>query len=101
LTLWTYGWEEEALSFLQEVAEEYSERVGVAVEVVGVQGDYNQKLLVAIAGGVAPDIALIDAGVVSTNLAYSGSIIPIDQFVDRSSLDDLKSKFYPPAWEAF
>lgn len=105
LAVWTYAWEEEALAFLQEAADKYGQNHGLNIEVIGVtsdpNADYNEKLLIAIAGGVAPDIALIDAGVVSTNLAHSGVILPIDDFIDRSTVEDLESRFYPPAWEAF
>ncbi|NLG25754.1 MAG: sugar ABC transporter substrate-binding protein [Clostridiales bacterium] len=95
LTVWVYGWETDYLEFHQEMAAKYDK---AEIELVPVTYDvYNQKIQATLAGGDTPDIAMIDAGVLTTQLADKGALLALDEYLDVPALKD---KFVQGAWDS-
>ena len=59
----------------------YKEETGVEVTVTPIASDsYSTKIQATIAGGNNPDLAFVDAGVQSTQLAAKGKLLGLNQF---------------------
>lgn len=84
------AWTLDAYEHEAELFHEQFPNLTVAIEMTTF-GEYNQKLTAAMAGGVPPDVA----GAVNlffTSLAGTGSLMPLDPFVegDQYDLSDFK-----------
>lgn len=96
LTIWVYGWEKPSADAITEDAKAYQEETGVEVSVVSVASDsYSTKMQATLAGGNNPDLAFIDAGVLSMQLAAKGKLLPLKQF----GVEEYKDKFYDSVWD--
>lgn len=96
---WT-GWGGTELEDLQEIIQTgfNEKRLDIEVETRTIFGAY-EKLLAAIAGGVAPDVvsAVWDAQV--AGLAARGALLPLDEFARESGIRG--EDFWPRLWESF
>ncbi len=96
LTMWVYGWEKDSADKITEDTAAYKEATGVTVEIVPIAVDsYNTKMQATLAGGDNPDLAFIDAGVLSTQLADKGQLLPLKQY----GVEEHKDKFYESVWD--
>lgn len=95
LTVWMYGWETGATELMKKDAKEYEEKTGVAIEIVPVSSDsYSTKLQATLAGGTNPDIAVIDAGNMSIQMAAKDVLLELDEF----GVEEYKDRFYESVW---
>src|SRR5581483_3097855 len=60
---------------------------------------YRDALLKAAQGGNAPDVATVDQGGWTTEFAASGTILPLDDLVGKSSVIK-KDVYFPGAWDS-
>lgn len=96
LTLWVYGWEKASADKIVEDAKAYKEKTGVTIEVVPIASDsYSTKIQATLAGGTNPDLAFMDAGVQSTQLASKGKLLGLKEY----GVEEYKDKFYDSVWE--
>ena len=96
LTIWVYGWEKASADKVAEDAVSYLEDTGTKVEVVPVASDnYSTKIQATLAGGENPDLAFIDAGYMSIQLASRDKIIELDDY----GVNDYKDRFYESVWD--
>lgn len=72
---------------------------GIEVEHVSVTSDYYNKLSVAIAAGVAPDVAQLIATYSLAEFAEAGLIQPLDRFIQRAGIQ--AKDFFPLVWESW
>ena len=81
LTIWVYGWEKASADKIQEDTAKYKEETGVEVTVVPIASDsYSTKIQATLAGGNNPDLAFVDAGVQSIQLAAKGKLLPLKEY---------------------
>lgn len=96
LTIWVYGWEKASADKIQEDTAAYKEATGVEVTVVPIASDsYSTKIQVTLAGGNNPDLAFVDAGVQSTQLASKGKLLALKEY----GVEEYKDKFYDSVWD--
>lgn len=96
LTIWVYGWEKASADKIQEDTAKYKEETGVEITVVPIASDsYSTKIQATLAGGNNPDLAFVDAGVQSTQLAAKGKLLGLNQY----GVDKYKDKFYDSVWD--
>lgn len=96
LNIWVYGWEKASADKIKEDTAAYKEATGVEITVTPIASDsYSTKIQATIAGGNNPDLAFVDAGVQSTQLAAKGKLLGLNQF----GVEELKSKFYDSVWD--
>lgn len=96
LTIWVYGWEKASADKIQEDTAAYKEATGVEVTVVPIASDsYSTKIQATLAGGNNPDLAFVDAGVQSTQLAAKGKLLGLKEY----GVEDYKDKFYDSVWD--
>ncbi|MEG1426928.1 MAG: sugar ABC transporter substrate-binding protein [Oscillospiraceae bacterium] len=96
LNIWVYGWEKASADKITEDTKKYKEATGVEVTVTPIASDsYSTKIQATIAGGNNPDLAFVDAGVQSTQLAAKGKLLGLNQF----GAEEHKSKFYESVWD--
>jgi multiple sugar transport system substrate-binding protein len=96
LTLWVYGWEKASADKIREDAVDYEKQTGVHINVVDMSVDsYTTKIMATVAGGENPDLCFMDAGVMTTQLADKGVLLPLNQF----GVQDLKGDFYDSVWD--
>jgi multiple sugar transport system substrate-binding protein len=72
---------------------------GLEVEHVSVTSDYYNKLSVAIAAGVAPDVAQLVATYSLAEFAEAGLIQPLDAFIQKAGIQ--AKDFFPLVWESW
>lgn len=73
----------------------FNESYAGEIEVEGL-GMNLDSIIVAIVGGVPPDVALIDRFQIAS-LASSGFLLPLDDLIARDGIDP--DDFFPPAWD--
>lgn len=96
LNIWVYGWEKASADKIKEDTAAYKEETGVEVTVTPIASDsYSTKIQATIAGGNNPDLAFVDAGVQSTQLAAKGKLLGLNQF----GVEEYKDKFYDSVWD--
>lgn len=96
LNIWVYGWEKASADKIKEDTAKYKEETGVEITVTPIASDsYGTKIQATIAGGNNPDLAFVDAGVQSTQLAAKGKLLGLKEF----GVDDHKDKFYESVWD--
>lgn len=96
LTLWVYGWETASADKIKEDAIAYEEETGVKINVVPIASDsYSTKILATVSGGENPDLAFMDAGVQSTQLAAKGKLLDLTPF----GVEEYKDNFYEAVWD--
>lgn len=96
LTIWVYGWEKASADKIQEDTAAYKEATGVEVTVVPIASDsYSTKIQATLAGGNNPDLAFVDAGVQSTQLASKGKLLALKEY----GVEEYKDKFYDSVWD--
>lgn len=96
LNIWVYGWEKASADKIKEDTAAYKEATGVEVTVTPIASDsYSTKIQATLAGGTNPDLAFVDAGVQSTQLAAKGKLLGLNQF----GVEEYKEKFYDSVWD--
>lgn len=80
---------------VNKVADQFAEQSGYKVD-VRVYSDYTQQLSTELIGGTAPDVFYVDSAV-SNNYIEDGALMPLDDYVDKSDLDDV----YPDVLSIF
>lgn len=96
LTIWVYGWETASAEKIMEDAETWYDETGVEIEVISVASDsYNTKMQATLAGGDNPDLAFIDAGVLSMQLAAKDVLLGLSDY----GVNDYKDLFYESVWD--
>ncbi len=86
---------------IQRIVDEFNEQnpdIEVKVTIVpGAETDI-AKLLTAIAGGVAPDVYLLDR-FTTAQRAVAGVLEPLNDLTDEAEIEKLKEMYIPFAWE--
>ncbi len=96
LEIWVYGWEKASADKIAEDTKAYQEETGVKVTVTPIAADsYNTKVQATLAGGTNPDMAFVDAGVQSMQLAAKGKLLGLKEY----GVEDYKDKFYDSVWD--
>ena len=96
LEIWVYGWEKASADKIQEDTAAYKEATGVEVTVVPIASDsYSTKIQATLAGGNNPDLAFVDAGVQSTQLAAKGKLLGLNDY----GVGEYEDKFYESVWD--
>jgi multiple sugar transport system substrate-binding protein len=72
---------------------------GIEVEHISVPTDYFNKLSVAIAAGVPPDVAQLIPTYSLAEFAEGGLIQPLDHFIRRAGIKE--RDFFPLVWESW
>jgi multiple sugar transport system substrate-binding protein len=72
---------------------------GIEVEHVSVTTDYYNKLSVAIAAGVAPDVAQLIATFSLAEFAEGGLIQPLDRYIQKAGIQP--RDFFPLVWDSW
>jgi ABC-type glycerol-3-phosphate transport system substrate-binding protein len=101
LTFWDNQQAESGLSEYQRAAVDLFEEANpnIRVEVVTVPyPEYQERLLLAIQGGNAPDVSTVDQ-IWNSGFAVAGAILPLDDFVAASD-SVAEENFFPGAWES-
>lgn len=96
LEIWVYGWEKASADKIAEDVTAYEEETGVKVTVTPIANDsYSTKIQATIAGGTNPDLAFVDAGVQSMQLAAKGKLLGLTEY----GVDEYKDDFYDSVWD--
>lgn len=96
LTIWVYGWEKASADKVAEDATAYAAETGVEITVVPIASDsYSTKIQATLAGGDNPDLAFVDAGVQSTQLAAKGKLLGLNAY----GVEEHQDKFYESVWD--
>jgi ABC-type glycerol-3-phosphate transport system substrate-binding protein len=101
LTFWDNQQAESGLSEYQRAAVDLFEEVNpnIRVEVVTVPyPEYQERLLLAIQGGNAPDVSTVDQ-IWNSGFAVAGAIMPLEDYVAESETV-AEDNFFPGAWES-
>ncbi|HLS89670.1 MAG TPA: ABC transporter substrate-binding protein [Limnochordia bacterium] len=95
ITFW-HDWGGENGEILQDIVSRF-EALNPDIDVeVQLTSDLSQKLLVAIMGGVAPDVVLLDRWMTSS-LAAQGGLTVLDPLIERDQV--YPEDYFPPTWE--
>lgn len=96
LSVWVYGWEKGSADAMKKDAIEYKKKTGVTINIIPVASDsYSTKVQATLAGGNNPDVSIIDAGMMSTQLAAKGKLLDLSKY----GVDKYKSDFYSSVWD--
>ena len=97
---WDNQQTESGLSEYQQIAaDEFEAATGIKVEVVTVPyPEYQQRLLLAVQSGEAPDISTVDQ-IWNSAFAVAGAIDPLDDLIAASE-GIAQENFFPGAWES-
>ena len=95
ITFW-HDWGGDTALILQDIVSRFeAENPDIQVD-VQLTSDLSQKLLVAIMGGVAPDVVLLDRWMTSS-LAAQGGLVNLDRLIARGSR--VPEDYFAPTWE--
>ncbi len=95
LEIWVYGWEKASADKVAEDAITYGEDNGLNITVTPVAVDsYSTKIQATLAGGTNPDLAFVDAGVQSVQLASKDKLLILNDY----GVEEYKDKFYDSVW---
>ncbi len=96
LEIWLYGWEKASADKVKEDAIKWEEETGVKITCTDVASDsFSTKIQATLAGGAAPDMTFLDAGVQSTQLAAKGKLLGLKEY----GVEEHKDKFYDSVWD--
>lgn len=101
LTFWDNQQTESGLSQFQQTAVDEFEAANpnITVEVVTVPyPEYQERLLLAVQGGNAPDISTVDQ-IWNSGFAVAGAITPLDDYIAGSETVQ-EENYFPGAWES-
>ena len=99
MTLWNKRKALQMEADIQMIKEFERLHPGVTVEHVSVTSDYYNKLSVAIAAGVPPDVAQLIATYSLAEFAEAGLIQPLDKCIERAGIQP--GEFFPLVWESW
>lgn len=99
MTLWNKRKALQMEADIQMIKEFERLHPGVTVEHVSVTSDYYNKLSVAIAAGVPPDVAQLIATYSLAEFAEAGLIQPLDKWIERAGIQP--GEFFPLVWESW
>lgn len=101
ITFWDNQQTESGLSEFQQAAVDLFEEANpnIRVEVVTVPyPEYQERLLLAIQGGNAPDVSTVDQ-IWNSGFAVAGAIVALDDYVANSETV-AETNFFPGAWDS-
>lgn len=100
LVWWDNQQTESGLSEFQQIAvDEFTAATGIEVEVVTIPyAEYQQRLLLAVQSGEAPDISTVDQ-IWNSAFGVAGAIEPLDDRIAESTVI-FEENFFPGAWES-
>lgn len=100
LVWWDNQQTESGLSEFQQIAvDEFTEATGIEVEVVTIPyAEYQQRLLLAVQSGEAPDISTVDQ-IWNSAFGVAGAIEALDDRIAASESIN-EENFFPGAWES-
>ncbi len=101
LTFWDNQQTESGLSQFQQAAVDLfeAENPNITVEVVTVPyPEYQERLLLAVQGGNAPDVSTVDQ-IWNSAFGVAGAITPLDDYIAESETVS-EENFFPGAWES-
>lgn len=88
------------MEFDMEMAKAFEQtHPGITVEHISVATDYYNKLSVAIAAGVAPDVAQVLPTYSLAEFAEGGLIQPLEGFIEETGIR--KGDFFPLVWDSW
>ena len=95
ITFW-HDWGGDTALILQDIVSRFeAENPDIEID-VQLTSDLSQKLLVAIMGGVAPDVVLLDRWMTSS-LAAQGGLLNLDRLIARDQV--YPEDYFAPTWE--
>lgn len=95
ITFW-HDWGGDTAQIMQDIVDRFeAENPDIEVD-VQLTSDLAQKLLVAIMGGVAPDVVLLDRWMTSS-LAAQGGLTVLDPLIERDRV--YREDYFAPTWE--
>ncbi len=100
ITFWDNQQTESGLSQFQQAAVDKFEAAnpGIKVDVVTVPyPEYQQRLLLAVQGGNAPDVSTVDQ-IWNSAFAAAGAIVPLDDFASAGGVT--ADRYFPGAWDS-
>lgn len=101
LTFWDNQQTESGLSQFQQAAVDLfeAENPNISIEVVTVPyPEYQERLLLAVQGGNAPDVSTVDQ-IWNSAFGVAGAIVPLDDYIAESETVS-EENFFPGAWES-
>jgi ABC-type glycerol-3-phosphate transport system substrate-binding protein len=101
LTFWDNQQTESGLSQFQQAAVDLfeAENPNITIDVVTVPyPEYQERLLLAVQGGNAPDISTVDQ-IWNSAFGVAGAIVPLDDMIAMSETVS-EENFFPGAWES-
>ncbi|MFZ4814899.1 MAG: ABC transporter substrate-binding protein [Phototrophicaceae bacterium] len=101
LTFWDNQQTESGLSQFQQAAVDLfeAENPNITIEVVTVPyPEYQERLLLAVQGGNAPDVSTVDQ-IWNSAFAVAGAITPLDDMIAMSD-SVAQENYFPGAWES-
>ncbi|MEL6150130.1 MAG: sugar ABC transporter substrate-binding protein [Chloroflexota bacterium] len=101
ITFWDNQQTESGLSQFQQAAVDLfeAENPNITVEVVTVPyPEYQERLLLAVQGGNAPDVSTVDQ-IWNSAFGVAGAIVPLDDYIAGSESVS-QENYFPGAWES-
>lgn len=101
ITFWDNQQTESGLSEFQQAAVDLfeAENPNITVEVVTVPyPEYQERLLLAVQGGNAPDVSTVDQ-IWNSAFGVAGAIVPLDDYIAESE-SVAEENFFPGAWKS-
>ncbi|MGD8238071.1 MAG: sugar ABC transporter substrate-binding protein, partial [Armatimonadota bacterium] len=93
-----WGTPQQVLTEQEVVAAFERSHPGIDVEIVHIPARYNDKVLTMMAGGLAPDVMMVEI-TPYPQFAVKGALLDLGEYVERDGLD--MADFYPLALSAF
>ncbi len=93
-----WGTPQQVLTEQDVVADFEKAHPGIDVEIVHIAARYNDKILTMMAGGLAPDVMMVEI-TPYPQFAAKGALLELTQYIERDGLD--MDDFYPLSVRAF
>ena len=95
ITLW-HDWGGQGGEVIARIVETFEAQNPDIIVHVDIVPDMNDKLLVALMGGVAPDVVLLDRWLTSS-FAAQGALVALDPYIARDGVNP--DDYFPATWE--
>lgn len=95
ITLW-HDWGGQGGTAIADIVRDFGSKNPDIIAHVDIVPDLNDKLLVAMMGGVAPEAVILDRWMTSS-YAAQGALVSLDPLIRRDNIDP--SDYFPATWE--